>query len=819
MLLNVEQKKLINLKPNGHNLIKGVAGSGKTTVAIQRIPFLLNHYCEGKEDSILMVTFNKTLVNYIEYLYKKVESNEQISFHNLLNEKAKNENKVEIINIDRILYRYFIDNMKGNHLNLKIVSDNRIIHSSLRKAINTVKKNYPGEKILNEDHLQFIQGEIEWIKSCNYCELSEYMNVDRVGRATTNNMNHPSKLRKNSPIREALYEVMIVHKENLLNQGYVDMKDMNLYALQQAKKSPKKKYTHIIVDESQDLTKVQLDFLRCLYKDEEYSSITFVADIAQNIYPHSWLVKGRSFSTIGFDMKGKSNILSKNYRTTTQIAECAYSLVKEDVNIIEDENYVEPSLIDRQGAYPLYKAFNSPEEEVKYIIEIIKGNLLKKYQMKDIAIIAKFKNMFNNYEKIFKENNLEATMINGDKNAFEENSIKLITMHSIKGLEFKVVFIVGLNKGVIPFLSNNEVSDIEYQKSIERKILYVGMTRANELLYLTSNAVPSEFVSDINPKYLKSKEESKFSVFYSVNVKNYLFKKEIYDLFSKEEKVRQWVIKELMDNYNYPEELIEIEYNVNCFSKTGLVDIAVHIYDGKDKIPFIFIETKAANLGINTAKAQLISYMSNNLSVKYGIATDGNDLIIIDKEGKSIKDIPTFNSSMMRSTLESIKFSYSNNEANYEILRDNSISKEITVISHGESINYNENQLININCYGSIAAGIPIHMNETIENSFFIPKQWISESKEYFILKVKGDSMIDANINSGDYVLLQSQITAENRQIVAVSQDGCATLKRYIKMGSTVLLMPENPAYEPIQITSDEARILGVMVGKFEWSK
>jgi SOS regulatory protein LexA len=110
-------------------------------------------------------------------------------------------------------------------------------------------------------------------------------------------------------------------------------------------------------------------------------------------------------------------------------------------------------------------------------------------------------------------------------------------------------------------------------------------------------------------------------------------------------------------------------------------------------------------------------------------------------------------------------------------------------------------------------------MNETIENSFFIPKQWLSENKEYFILKVKGDSMIDANINSGDYVLLQSQINAENRQIVAVSQDGCATLKRYIKMGDTVLLMPENPAYEPIQITSEEARILGVMVGKFVGNK
>ncbi|GAA0179093.1 hypothetical protein SH2C18_20290 [Clostridium sediminicola] len=74
--------------------------------------------------------------------------------------------------------------------------------------------------------------------------------------------------------------------------------------------------------------------------------------------------------------------------------------------------------------------------------------------------------------------------------------------------------------------------------------------------------------------------------------------------------------------------------------------------------------------------------------------------------------------------------------------------------------------------------------------------------------------MIDAGITSRDYVLLQAQNTADNRQIVAASQDGCATLKRYMKMGDTVLLVPENPAYEPIQVTSEDARILGVMVGK-----
>lgn len=105
-------------------------------------------------------------------------------------------------------------------------------------------------------------------------------------------------------------------------------------ALDEVKKCVDKKYTHIIIDETQDLTRVQLEFLKELYNEKEYSSIMFVADIAQSIYAHSWLVKGRSFTSIGYDMTGKSNMLLKNYRTTTQIAQAAYSLLETDLNMI-----------------------------------------------------------------------------------------------------------------------------------------------------------------------------------------------------------------------------------------------------------------------------------------------------------------------------------------------------------------------------------------------------------------------------------------------------------------------------------------------------
>ena len=72
MDLNAEQKRIAFQEPKGHSLVKGVAGSGKTSVAIYRVPFLLNNYCFESDDSILLATYNRTLITYMEFLYEKI---------------------------------------------------------------------------------------------------------------------------------------------------------------------------------------------------------------------------------------------------------------------------------------------------------------------------------------------------------------------------------------------------------------------------------------------------------------------------------------------------------------------------------------------------------------------------------------------------------------------------------------------------------------------------------------------------------------------------------------------------------------------------
>jgi len=110
---------------------------------------------------------------------------------------------------------------------------------------------------------------------------------------------------------------------------------------------------------------------------------------------------------------------------------------------------------------------------------------------------------------------------------------------------------------------------------------------------------------------------------------------------------------------------------------------------------------------------------------------------------------------------------------------------------------------------GRIAAGIPITAEQQIDEFFPLPRQLVGKG-ELFILKVVGDSMIDAAICDGDWVVVRSQRTAENGEIVAAMLDGEATVKVFRQRDGHVWLLPRNSAFEPI--VGDDAEILGRVV-------
>ena len=110
---------------------------------------------------------------------------------------------------------------------------------------------------------------------------------------------------------------------------------------------------------------------------------------------------------------------------------------------------------------------------------------------------------------------------------------------------------------------------------------------------------------------------------------------------------------------------------------------------------------------------------------------------------------------------------------------------------------------------GRIAAGGPVLAEQAVEDIFPLPRELVGEGT-LFMLKVVGDSMVEAAICDGDWVVVRQQPTAENGEIVAAMIDGEATVKTYKRRDGHVWLLPHNPAYEPIP--GDDATVLGRVV-------
>ena len=128
-------------------------------------------------------------------------------------------------------------------------------------------------------------------------------------------------------------------------------------------------------------------------------------------------------------------------------------------------------------------------------------------------------------------------------------------------------------------------------------------------------------------------------------------------------------------------------------------------------------------------------------------------------------------------------------------------------------LNKPKKEMINIPIVGKVTAGMPILATENIEDSFPVPLDYIKHNRELFMLKVSGESMINAGINNGDLAIIEKQENAENGDIVVALIDNEATIKRFFKEKDHIRLQPENDTMSPIIV--DNCSILGKLVGIF----
>lgn len=151
-------------------------------------------------------------------------------------------------------------------------------------------------------------------------------------------------------------------------------------------------------------------------------------------------------------------------------------------------------------------------------------------------------------------------------------------------------------------------------------------------------------------------------------------------------------------------------------------------------------------------------------------------------------------------------------EKNGYIRRDPSKPRAIEIVD--DNFNLTRREVVNVPIVGSIAAGQPLLAIQNIDNYFPIPAEYMP-NQETFMLRVKGDSMINVGIFSGDVILVKQQSTASNGDIVAAMVDDSATVKTFYKENDHIRLQPENDTMEPIIVP--DCQILGVVFGVFRF--
>ena len=458
-----EQKSIFEYDKNDVIQVNGSPGSGKTLVAIKKAILLAEKY----NKKVLFLYYNKSLGYEIRRLFGTFDE------YSLL------KNKIVIDHIDNYIkicltspaLKEKLKEIKGRKNKYPKSKFDRESRMSL--AIDEYKKHNKNSSFYRMDR-DFLLSEIDWLRNCDFTK-EEYLKNKRLERGSLKKID----LSQKQEVLDILGYYRKVENEVEYFQDYHDYMISALYYLRRKDLflDEQNYFDHIIIDEAQDFSKLHLEFIKLISNidNNTESSITFFMDINQTInIEKAWCLNNeRNLEDANFEIK-EENVLYLNrcYRNVEEIYSAAEKLL--DNNCYKSSNIS----IDERGIKPLRLKSRTLEEEINNVITII-DILINKYQYEysDFTIISQFTT--NLEEKL--KNKFPITTKNENS-----NSINLTTFYSAKGIESKVVFILGLNdeyfpsKKIFPLKSNDEI--IEEGK----KLLFVAMTRATELLFLSS---------------------------------------------------------------------------------------------------------------------------------------------------------------------------------------------------------------------------------------------------------------------------------------------------------------------------------------------
>jgi hypothetical protein len=460
--LHPSQRRLVDATFNGPVKVSGGAGTGKTVVALHRLKYLATQIPLGAKP-ILFTTFTKSLTENLKELAADLS-----------------------IPADRIRIEN-IDSMAFNLLKqYKLVDDNtRVFGLNSAKKAEEVWEELLASELIGYDKSFLMQEFEDVVLLNNVTSFAEYLQTSRIGRGKALSRRQRKEvwdlIEKFKSYKETY---RYYYKEEVYNQLYNYLVASGSYEFEGA-----------VVDELQDFSNVELRLIRALVT-EKPNDLFLVGDPLQKIYERKV-----NFSKSGINIKGKrSKRLRINYRTTEEIKRCALAIIWDcafdDFDGGEEEKAGYVSLY--HGQKPKYLVFKTKEDEIQSIHERLDSLISNGYQYSDICVASRTKDGVKEIKSFLHKRGIPYFESVGETKKGDRQGLRVLTFHSMKGLEFKHVFLTDVNTRTLPKLPSDfgvwDESDKESYLKSERALLYVAITRAIESVQLTGIGQRSEWV-------------------------------------------------------------------------------------------------------------------------------------------------------------------------------------------------------------------------------------------------------------------------------------------------------------------------------------
>ncbi len=460
VFLHPAQRGIVDRNYNGPARTAGSAGTGKTVVALHRAARLARTTPEAK---VLLTTFSRPLANALS---RKLAV--------LFGEDTALARRVTVAP-----WHTVADELHQLAFGRRaVVASDEQVEDAVAKSVDAVGvKGFTLRFLLSEWRHVVDAGQI--------ADVAAYAKVPRLGR----------KNRMSAGQRERLWPVFVSVRASLAKRGLATWADINGRVAAHYAARDVKPFTHIVVDEAQDLGVSELRFLAAI-SPKSQDALFFAGDQGQRIFqqPFSW-------SALGIDVRGRSSTLNVNYRTSHQIRRTADRLLPSTVRDVDgnaDERDRTVSVFN--GPPPEVVLFDTQQEEIAAVSAWIDRARAEGIHPSEIALFVRTRDELGRARAAIEATGLSWLELS-ERDQDASGQVLVGTMHLAKGLEFKAVGVIACDDGILPLQSRLEgvadETELDDVYETERHLFYVACTRARDRLLITAVRPASEYIQDL----------------------------------------------------------------------------------------------------------------------------------------------------------------------------------------------------------------------------------------------------------------------------------------------------------------------------------